>query len=175
MGLGRGIVRAVATGCYTGYVPFAPATAGTLLGVGAWWALSPHPWLYYPALALLAVGGAWAAGYYEREISGPALDERGERTEPPAVAVDELAGFMVAMISFPFDPAQPLASLKWAVLAFIAFRIFDTCRPYPVSRRAGCPGGAGIMLDDVLAGLYANLLLQFIRWEPVAQIAGGKL
>lgn len=160
----HGLKRVVATGCYTGYLPFAPGTFGTLLGVGIYFLLSPTPWLYYPCLVLFMAGGWYSAEYYEREIA--------RESNPRSVVIDEVVGYMVAMISFPFIAASPLSSIKYMLLGFLIFRIFDIWKPYPVSYFGDLSGAKGIMLGDVMAGIYTNLFLQFIRWEPYAKLPG---
>lgn len=134
----------VATGCYTGYLPGAPGTWGTLL-VGLPLCLlvkqaGEGPFLLVTACVVLL--SVWASGFVERSL--------GEK-DPSFVVIDEVAGMMVSMALLP-------ASFASVVLACALFRLFDIVKPYPIrliDRRLS--GGWGITLDDVMAGLYANL------------------
>jgi len=165
MNLASNIKRIIATGLYTGYLPFAPATFGTLLGVLIYWLSSSNPWLYYPLLGVLIIAGIYSAGYYEKEIA--------RNKNPKTVVVDEVVGYMITMVSFPFNQVKMLTSIKFMFLGFIMFRIFDTWKPYPVKKVEALQGGKGIMLDDIIAGIYANIFLQFIYWEPYALITAS--
>jgi phosphatidylglycerophosphatase A len=86
----------------------------------------------------------WAGGTAERLLG---------RRDPPEVVSDEVAGFMVTLYLLPFS---------WVYIAggFVLFRIMDIAKPFPIRRIEGIPGGIGIVLDDVLAGIFANLLLR---------------
>ncbi|MDF2096173.1 phosphatidylglycerophosphatase A family protein [Aquibaculum arenosum] len=125
---------------------------------GTWGSLAALP----PAAALVWLGGPWllalatlaivAAGWWSSEV----YTHSTQREDPSEVVIDEVAGQWMPLVVLPFHP--------WAWLAaFIAFRLFDILKPWPVSwadRRL--PGGLGIMADDLLAGLYAALLLGFL-------------
>jgi phosphatidylglycerophosphatase A len=135
------IVLFLAQGFGTGRVPRAPGTAGTLPGVALY--------LVFAGLPLVAYLGLVAVLF----VIGVALCERAARIldepDPPSVVWDEIVGVMIAMIGIA-------PSLATVIAGFLAFRLFDIWKPWPigwVDRRV--PGGLGIMLDDVLAGLMA--------------------
>lgn len=140
----------IATWFGAGRMPVAPGTAGSLAALPFGWAivhLGGNAALLV-AIAAISLIGWWAAGRYA-EATG--MDD------PGSVVVDEVVGQWIALL------AVPLAPLPYA-LAFIAFRLFDIAKPWPVNwadRRL--PGGLGIMADDVLAGLYAALLLLLLQ------------
>lgn len=90
----------------------------------------------------LTMLGIWAASRTEKII---------QKKDPSIVVIDEVAGQMIALLSWPF-----LAHSAWTVLsAFILFRVFDIWKPYPIRRLEALESGLGIMADDVLAGIYA--------------------
>lgn len=138
-------------GC--GYVPRAPGTAGSLaaallafLAVHFWGAPAHTPLM---AGAALFLPGVWAAGRVERILG---------RQDPNLVVVDEVAGQWIGLAGAP--------GLGWksALVGFLLFRCFDIWKPFPVRLLERLPEGWGIMLDDVMAGLYTALVLLLLRW-----------
>jgi len=140
------LFRLIATGFYTGYCPVAPGTVGSVL---AWIILWVFPELREGALFIL-IGvlffiGVWASGQVEKT----------EGHDASCINVDEMVGMWVSLLYMPRG-----ISFLWWVLAFFLFRIFDVFKPFPIGRSQKLPGGWGVMMDDVLAGLYANLALR---------------
>jgi phosphatidylglycerophosphatase A len=145
---------------FLGCAPWAPGTFGTLGGVAIAWALSRSPlyplWVLVVAAALYLLGrslGAWA----ERHAGGK---------DPSFFVLDEVIGYLLTV----FWLRGP--SLLALVVAFLAFRFFDILKPPPVRRMERVPGADGILLDDVVAGLYGLLvvmlparLLLDLPWE----------
>lgn len=140
------LIIAVATGLYTGYLPKAPGTWGSLLGVALYLGLRHVPLQgYLLVVAALFVAGTLAAGSMEKIV---------DRPDPGLVVIDEIVGQLIALSLAPNHP------LAWAA-GFALFRFFDILKPFPVSWfDRHIHGGLGIMLDDVFAGLYALLVLQ---------------
>lgn len=139
------VARAIATFFFVGYAPVAPGTVATLPAVGLALVLSHFgTTAFLSTTVLLSVVGIWAAGVYERE-SG--------RSDPRAIVIDEVAGYLVAVALLP---------MTWpiAVASFFAFRAFDIFKPPPIRRIERIGGGAGVVIDDLVAGLYTNLLLR---------------
>ena len=136
----------VATGFGSGRSPLAPGTAGTLaampLAILASRALPPSG--FAAAAAALVAIGVWTAG-----VAAPILGAK----DPGAVVVDEFAGLFVTLLYLPAD---------WPVVvgAFFLFRLADVVKPFPARQAEKLPGGWGIVLDDVVAGLYANVALR---------------
>jgi len=138
--------KAVATGIAAGYCPIAPGTAGTALAAVLYWLLRMDRWPVGGGFILLFfLLGVWSAAFMEKKL-GP---------DPPQVVVDEMVGYWVAMLVLP-------RSWILAVAGFFIFRIFDILKPFPVRRAERLPGGWGIMADDVLAGIYTNIVLRLI-------------
>jgi phosphatidylglycerophosphatase A len=108
-------------------------------------------WAVPGGACAFAIAGVWAAGRAERIL--------GE-TDPGVVVVDEIAGQLVALCFLP-------VSVPVLVAAFVLFRVLDVLKPWPARRLESLPGGSGIMADDLLVGVYANLLLHGLAtWRP---------
>jgi phosphatidylglycerophosphatase A len=148
------ITHLVATGFYAGYSPFAPGTAGTLVAIPLASPLASvaaiSPLAYSLVLGLAITGAIWAA---------EGVLDRFEIKDPGAVVCDEIVGYFVTLAFLPVTWTTLLAAFVW-------FRLFDIVKPPPARRLEGLPGGCGIVLDDVMAGVYANLALRL-------SIAGG--
>lgn len=136
----------IATGAWTGYLPKAPGTWGSALGVAIWLPLrSLGLPTYLGVTGLLLIAGTIAAGAAEKIV---------DRGDPGLVVIDEIVGQLIALA---MAPAHPLAALA----GFALFRFFDILKPFPVNwLDRHIHGGLGIMLDDVMAGIYALLVLQ---------------
>jgi len=137
----------LATGGGAGYSPIAPGTAGTAVGLALFWPVARLP--IAPLLGivgLVLLVGVAAGGHVAR---------RARRKDPGLVVIDEIVGMWVTLLWLPFSPTT-------AVLGFLVFRVMDIVKPYPARQLEGLPGGLGIMADDVMAGIYANLLLRVI-------------
>jgi phosphatidylglycerophosphatase A len=146
---GRRVVLFFATGCGSGYVPVAPGTAGTAVAVILFFLLSSLSLsLYLLTTAAFIFISIWIAHQAAFLL---------QMKDPPPIVMDEVAGYLVTMASFPF-------TWQYAAAGFILFRLFDIVKPFParwIDRNV--PGGYGIVLDDVAAGIYANIVLQIIR------------
>jgi phosphatidylglycerophosphatase A len=134
---------AVWFGC--GHVPIAPGTAGTLGAIPLYLLIRPlGPLAVAAAAVALTAVGIWAAARVERRLGGK---------DPQIVCVDEVAGVFVTWIAAP-------PTTRALVAGVIAFRIFDQLKPWPARRAERLKGGAGIVLDDIAAGLWgAGVLL----------------
>jgi len=141
----RNPVHLLAFGFGSGLVPRAPGTVGTLAAVPLWYALIQLPfWGYVLATLCVIAIGPWLCGRASRDLG---VHDHG------GIVWDEFAGFLLTMLFVP-------PSLLALVLGFMLFRLFDILKPWPIGwldRRV--QGGTGIMLDDLLAGVYAGALL----------------
>ena len=143
----------IAFGFGAGLSPQAPGTVGTLWGVPFWLALCWLPPLgHLIAVALLFGFGVWVCGRSATLLGVP--DHSG-------IVFDEIVGFLVTAL--PLLPALGLVTdwrTPWLVLAFVVFRLFDIFKPWPIRMLdARVHGGFGIMLDDLVAGLYGAAVL----------------
>ena len=136
----------IATGFYSGYLPKAPGTWGSLVGLLLFFLLHTLSLeVYLAVVAGIFVLGTFAAGEAEKIM---------DRKDPGLVVIDEIVGMLITMIAIP---ATPLAM----GLGFILFRIFDIWKPFPIRLiDQRFHGGLGIMLDDVVAGIYSLIILQ---------------
>jgi len=139
----------IATGLGAGYFPVAPGTAGSALGLALVIALrqtSLQPAGLAASLATLAGAlfalGVWSAGKAEKVFG---------RIDPGPVVIDEVAGQIITFI------ATPRVNWTGLIAGFVLFRVFDIVKPFPARRAERFPGGWGIMVDDLVAGLYSLL------------------
>jgi phosphatidylglycerophosphatase A len=142
-----GLATCLATGFGSGFAPLAPGTAGSLVGLLLFVPLRQLPEVaQLAATALVFALGVLASSHVARQVG---------RKDPGIVVIDEVVGIWVSLLLLPLTPAV-------AVLGFLLFRVLDMTKPYPARQFEALPGGLGIMADDVMAGIYANLLLRVI-------------
>jgi phosphatidylglycerophosphatase A len=159
--------------CGVGYLPIAPGTWGSLVGVGVYLLLQfstyrlvellfpqdslvrfvPFPIFIAAELVVIIVitlGGIWAASRTEKLLG---------RKDPGKVVIDEVAGQLIALL-----PLVPRLDPGWisVLSAFLLFRLFDIVKPYPARRLEGLESGLGIMADDIVAGAYAAVATSII-------------
>jgi phosphatidylglycerophosphatase A len=143
------VAVALATAFGVGYVPIAPGTFGSLVGLALWWVLPASLAVQAGAIVTVFVVGCWSAGVAERHFS---------RTDPSYVVVDEVLGMLMTLFLNP---------VGWwgACLGFLLFRIADIIKPFPANRFEHLPGGLGVMADDAMAAIYSNLALRMCIWS----------
>ena len=135
----------VATAFGAGFSPIAPGTAGSLVGLALFWPLQmTPPWMQVAATVVVYLAGVAASARLARRLG---------RKDPGAAVIDEVVGMWLALLFLPFTPAT-------AVAGFLLFRALDVFKPWPARQFESLPGGWGIMTDDVMAAVYANLLLR---------------
>ena len=149
LGVGNRLALCLATACGTGYAPFAPGTLGALVGLAVWAVLPATAAIQAAAVVLLFVAGSWSGSVAERHFS---------RTDPSYVVIDEVLGMVMTLSLIP---------VGWpgAFLGFLLFRAADILKPYPANRLERLHGGVGVMADDAMAGIYANLTLRLCIWS----------
>ncbi len=135
----------LAFGFGSGLAKFAPGTFGTLAAIPLYLLLVQLPWLWYGVITLLAF-------YIGIRICQVTSDDLKVH-DFSGIVWDEFVGFWITMFLIPLD-------WKWVILGFILFRFFDIVKPWPIRELdQHVKGGFGIMIDDVLAGIYAWLCL----------------
>ena len=143
-------VHLLALGLGSGLAPKAPGTAGTALAVLLYLPLITLPWYLYLVLVVVLCGvGVWLCGESARRLGVH---------DHPAIVWDEIVGFFVTMFLAP-------SGWVWILLGFVLFRLFDILKPWPIrwlDRQV--KGGLGIMVDDLLAGLFSLGILQLIAY-----------
>ncbi len=142
------LILFIAQGAYSGRSPFAPGTAGSIVGVLLYLLLAGIPFGWYLLACILITGLAiWSAGEAEKLIG---------KKDDGSIVIDEIAGYLVAMILLP-------STWGFIVAGFLLFRVFDIIKPFPLRRLQDLHGGVGIVLDDIGAGIYTNIVLQIAR------------
>lgn len=138
----------LASGCYSGYLPLAPGTAGTLVGIPVYFLFSFFP----PSIYLLSSAAAFFLAWWASERAEVIFGRR----DSPKIVIDEIVGYLITMALLP-------CTLTMVIGGFLFFRVFDIIKIFPaglIEHRVS--GGLAVVLDDAVAGLYANLLLQAI-------------
>jgi phosphatidylglycerophosphatase A len=141
------VALAVATGCGAGWAPLAPGTVGSALAAVIVWGVPfsrTGLLLFFIAVTL---AGTWAAHRAELQLGAK---------DPGAIVIDEVAGMTLAVLPFP-----PTVSVL--IAGFVLFRIFDITKPFPARVSQRVAGGFGVMVDDLIAGLYALVVIAVAR------------
>jgi len=143
------LIKFLASGGGAGWSPVAPGTVGSVVGVGYWWLLRQgNAWAYWLVFAAGALFAVWCAGEAAELLRRP---------DPPSVVIDEIAAMPLALAGLAMRPGEIL-------LGFVCFRIFDVWKPAPVRQAEHFSGGLGIVLDDLLAALYACGAAHAVIW-----------
>lgn len=140
----------LATAGGVGYIPFLPGTAGTLVGVVIYLVFHrffPQTLSYSMMLAIFLIGGTWVSVRCNQYFEGD---------DNASIVIDELVGFLLTMFLIPF-------SFRFLLLGFTLFRVIDITKPFKIEKLERIPGGWGIMADDIIAGILANLIMQALR------------
>ncbi len=140
----------IATVGYCGYFPFAPGTVGSAAGL-CFYALvrwTGSPIVEVTMIAGLFVAGVWAGTTAERYFGG---------VDPGPIVMDEVVGMLITLAFIP-------VGWSGALVGFVLFRIFDVIKPFPAGRLEALHGGLGVMADDAMAAVYANLSLRLLLW-----------
>ncbi len=138
------VIKLLSTGFFTGYIPYAPGTFGTLLGIPVLYLLKKIP-LYFSLAFILgfSIFSVFLAGHAKKIYNS---------SDPKCVVIDEIVGYLYASIFFPFN-------LKFLVLSFLFFRFFDILKPYPIKKSELLNKGWGIVLDDIISGVFSAFVL----------------
>jgi len=146
------LARLISTGLGIGYFPIAPGTMGALAILILYWIMPPISTLELLIIIfVLTIVGIYSATLTEEEVKQKLGSEKG--VDPKIVIIDEIIGMLIALVAIP-------KTTKYVIAAFLLFRVFDIVKPYPIRKIEKLPTGWGIVFDDVMAGIYANLLLQ---------------
>ena len=140
----------VATCGYLGYVPIAPGTFGSAAGLVVFAAVH---WAGSPAFELALIAFLFAIGVW----SGNAAERHFGGVDPAPVILDEVVGMLITLALIPVN-------LPGAIVGFLLFRLLDVIKPWPANRMEALPGGLGVMADDAMAAVYANLSLRLTMW-----------
>lgn len=137
----------MATGLGVGYFPLAPGTFGTLLAIPIYYFLSEIPSPLYEITLL----GFFFLAVWISEKAGSLFGKKDDSR----IVIDEIMGFFVTMLWIP-------KTILWVIIGFFLFRFFDILKPPPIRLLERVRGGYGVVLDDVLAGVYGSIVLHLI-------------
>ena len=138
------LIKSIATVFGVGYLPIAPGTWATMVGVAIAYCFGNNLPAYTILLLVLLALGIMTSGMLEKQLG---------QKDPGVVVIDEVVGVIIALWGLP---------LIWSVMicGFFLFRAFDMFKIYPINKLEAQPGGWGIMLDDCMAGVYTNIILR---------------
>ena len=137
----------IATALGAGYSPIAPGTAGSAVALLILWFVPFSRIGLIVFLLAVTFFGTWAAHVVEAAV--------GDK-DPGVIVIDEVAGMTLSVLVLPLTVPVLLAG-------FVLFRVFDVVKPFPANRLQAVPGGVGVMIDDLVAGLYALVVLLVLR------------
>ena len=140
------MVKLITTFFYSGYLPFIPGTFGSIAGIILYYLVRNSPYLYIGALLAVILLGFLFCGKAEQAFA---------KKDPKYVVIDEVAGMLLGLGFLPHD-------WRLVVMGFFVFRLLDTIKPFPANGLQNKHGGLGIMADDLVAGIYTNLVLQAV-------------
>ena len=144
--------RVLATWFGCGLSPLAPGTVGTLAALPLWLLVrGGGPWLVFASALVITLVGVWSAGVVARADG---------TKDPQIVVIDEVAGVLFALAGAP-------ETASGIIGAVVLFRVFDMTKPFPARSAEKLPGGWGIVIDDVVAGLQAALVVRGLTWLGV--------
>jgi phosphatidylglycerophosphatase A len=144
------IILFLATGGYLGHVPIAPGTFGSLPGLLICLGMSGISLGYAILITLVLAGVAIVIAQQAKKLIGG--------KDPSSIVIDEITGMTVTLLGIPLTPFS-------LILGFLAFRALDILKPFPIRHLdQKIPGGPGIVLDDVMAGVFGNIFIRIVLW-----------
>lgn len=148
------LIKIITSFFYVGFLPFIPGTFGSLAGLILFFGVKNYIPVYILIILALSALGLLYCGKAEQIFN---------KKDPRFVVIDEVVGMLLSLVFLPFD-------LRLVVLGFFLFRLLDTLKPYPACVFERMHGGIGIMGDDIVAGIYTNIVLQ-VFWRLISAIA----
>ena len=138
----------LATGCFAGYIPFAPGTFGSIIGLPFCFLLSKTKLSVAILFILIFIFFAiWISNRAEKIL---------KQNDPGCIVIDEIAGIMVTFFGLPFNTISVAAG-------FVIFRFFDILKPFPIRyMEKRITGGVGVVTDDLMAGVYSNIIMRLL-------------
>lgn len=147
----RGVLTSISTLGPLGYIPWAPGTMGSLISLLFLIIFKPPLWAHIIIAISMTTLGVWSSGEAEKRFS---------KKDPQNIIIDEASGYLIAMVFLP-------KTMGYYIASFILFRVLDILKPPPIRRLQGLSGGKGVMLDDVMAGVLTNIILE--AWRLIAK------
>jgi phosphatidylglycerophosphatase A len=137
------LVKTLSTFFYIGFLPLIPGTFASLIGIAIFYLIRGNFWLMTLLAASIIILGFAVSGEAERMFN---------KKDAKYIVIDEVAGMLLSLMFLPFN-------IKFVFIAFVLFRLLDILKPYPANRIQELKGSIGIMGDDIVAGLYTNLII----------------
>lgn len=150
MALGRRMLVSIATVGPCGHTPVAPGTVGSAAGVAIFLAVRSTASIWLEVGVLVAV--TWVG-----VMAASAAESMYQRRDPGLVVIDEVSGMLLTLLAVP-------VGVVGIVIGFLAFRLFDIVKPFPARQAEALPRGWGVMADDIVAGIYAQMALRAVLW-----------
>jgi phosphatidylglycerophosphatase A len=147
----------ISTFGYSGFFPFAPGTVGSLAGLIVYLGIEragPSGVAHGAGILVLFGLGVWA---------GTRAEQHFRTIDAGPIVIDEVVGMLITLFLVP-------VGVTGAVAGFLLFRVFDIVKPFPAGPAERLPGGFGVMCDDAIAGIYANVCLRLLWWLVPAWI-----
>jgi phosphatidylglycerophosphatase A len=148
----------IATCGYIGYAPVAPGTFGSAAGLAVYYAVraSGSTAVELAVIVVLFVIGIWSGTEAEHVLGG---------IDPAPVVLDEVVGMLITLALLP-------VTIPGAIIGFLVFRVLDVYKPWPSAQAERLPGGLGVMADDGMAAIYANIVMRvLIALTPAGWLA----
>lgn len=142
----RFIVKTISTFFYIGYLPLVPGTFGSLAGIFLYYIFNSNTVIYLSATFILIILGFLVSGEAEKEFN---------KKDARCIVIDEVSGMLLSLMFIPAD-------FTLVICGFLLFRILDSLKPFPAARIQNLKGSIGIMEDDIVAGIYTNIILQVV-------------
>jgi phosphatidylglycerophosphatase A len=140
------LIKTLSTFFYVGYLPFIPGTFASLAALLLFYLIKDTVLLYLTFTFSLLILGFLISGRAERIFN---------KKDHRSIVIDEVCGMLLSLLFIPYE-------LKFVVIAFFVFRLMDTVKPYPADRLQDLKGSLGVMSDDIVAGIYTNIILQIV-------------
>lgn len=140
------IIKTIGTFFYVGYLPLIPGTFASIVGVILFYFIKDNILVYTIFVLVLIILGFLTSGKAEKIFN---------KKDARCIVIDEVSGVLLSLIFIPYN-------IKLVIIAFFIFRILDALKPYPAGVFQNLKGSLGIMVDDIIAGLYTNLILQIV-------------
>lgn len=141
--MGNGFVKLTSSFLTIGFFPVAPGSLASIAGALICILLHQWPLFYISVFVIITILGF--------AVSGP-MEKLMQKKDPSCIVIDEVSGIMIAFFLLPLTPAV-------VITAFFLFRAFDMFKIYPVNKFEEIKGGTGVMMDDIVAGIYTNITM----------------
>ena len=149
------LIKTISSFFYVGYLPVIPGTFASIAASAIIWLLKGHPTVYVLVTIIITVAGFIVSAKAEKLFG---------KKDAECIVIDEIAGMFLSILFLPINTVTLFC-------AFVLFRGFDAAKIYPADILHKSDGAGGVMADDIVAGIYTNLVLQFVLRWPSCRIS----